>query len=138
MSSQQVGVRPDTPTFTKVILEAGPDGRSRFREEVISLAETKPRLYLSTMIPSVGLILRQSPPGYRMDFHVTSQPQWTFVLSGTLEIGLQDGTCRVFRAGDILYAEDTLPPGATFDPKVHGHNSRQLGDEPVVTVLVRC
>jgi hypothetical protein len=126
-----------TPTFTKVVLETGPGGRSRFREEVLPLTERKPQLFLSDPLPGGRVEIRLSPPGYRMDFHPTVTPQWTFVLSGALEIGLPDGTSRVFRAGDHLYATDTVPPGADFDPRVHGHNSRQVGDEPLVTALVR-
>ena len=127
----------NTPAITRVILETGPDGRSRFREEVVALREAKPMLFLSAALPGGSVMLRESPPGYRMDFHPSVSPQWTFMLSGALEIGLPDGTSRVFRAGDILYATDTTPAGVTFDPKVHGHNSRTVGDEPVVAVLVR-
>ncbi len=54
-----------------------------------------------------------------------------------MEIGLQDGTIRVFSRGDHFYSADTLPTGATFDAKVHGHWSRQLGEEPLVTLFVR-
>ena len=32
---------------------------------------------------------------------------------------------------------DTLPPGASFDAQLHGHRSRLLGDEPLVTLFVR-
>jgi quercetin dioxygenase-like cupin family protein len=127
----------DATGMTYVILETGPDGRSRFREEKVSLREVKPMLFLSTPMPGGNVMLRESPPGYSMDFHPTVSPQWTFMLSGALEIGLTDGTKRVFRAGDVLYATDTTPPGLTFDPKVHGHDSRTVGDEPVVAVLVR-
>jgi hypothetical protein len=126
-----------TPVFTQVILEAGPDGRSRFREVVVPLEEAKPKLFLSSAMPGGSVVLRESPPGYTMDFHASVSSQWTFVLSGALEIGLPDGTCRIFRAGDVLYATDVTPPGRVFDPKVHGHNSRTVGDEPVVAVLVR-
>jgi hypothetical protein len=127
-----------TATLTKVLLETGPDGRACFREEVVTLKETKPQLYLSTVLPgSGGVQLRESPPGYQIDFHCTVNPQWTFVLRGALEIGLPDGTQRVFRAGENFYANDILPPGATFDPQVHGHCSRQVGDEPVVAIMIK-
>jgi hypothetical protein len=127
----------DNATLTKVILETGPDGRARFREEALVLQETKPQLYLSTLLPVGGMQLRESPPGYRIDFHCTVNPTWTFVLRGALEIGLPDGSQRVFGAGEHFYANDILPPGSTFDPQVHGHCSRQVGDEPVVTAMVR-
>jgi len=32
---------------------------------------------------------------------------------------------------------DLLPAGALFDPSVHGHWSRQLGADPLVTLFVR-
>ena len=124
-------------TFTKITLETGPDGRSRFREEELPLSEVKPLLFLTQALPGGAVQIRVSPQGYSMDFHSSASPQWTFVLSGALEIGLPDGTSRVFRAGDCLHSTDVLPPGVTFDPKVHGHNSRQVGGEPLVTALVR-
>jgi hypothetical protein len=36
-----------------------------------------------------------------------------------------------------LGSNDTLPVGAVFDPTLHGHCSRQLGDEPLITAFVR-
>lgn len=125
------------PAFTKIILDIGPDGRSFFREETVPLTERKPLLYLSDPLAGGGVQLRESPVGYTMDFHMTSSPQWTFVLRGKLRIGLQDGTHRIFGPGDHLYAIDILPAGVNFDPQIHGHDSRQVGDEPVVTALVR-
>ncbi|HLL12711.1 MAG TPA: hypothetical protein VK570_16735 [Rubrivivax sp.] len=123
--------------FTKVILETGPDGRARFREETIELNEGTPQARLSALMPSGGLQLRMSPVGFRSDFHCTQTPQWLFVLSGEMEIGLQDGSSRVFRPGQHFYSADTLPPGASFDDALHGHCSRQVGDEPLVTAFVR-
>ena len=127
----------DTPIFTQVILETGPDGRARFREAALPLTEGTPAARLSPLAASGGYQLRQSPVGFRSAFHCTGAPQWLFVLHGAMEIGLQDGTSRVFRAGEHFYSNDTLPAGATFDPALHGHWSRQVGDEPLVTLFVR-
>ncbi|RVU46343.1 hypothetical protein [Rubrivivax rivuli] len=123
--------------FTQVILYTDTDGRARFREQAIPLTEGKPQARLSALMPSGGLQLRMSPVGFRSDFHCTEKPQWLFVLGGAMEIGLQDGSKRVFRPGDHFYSADTLPEGATFDPQLHGHCSRQVGDEPLVTAFVR-
>ena len=54
-----------------------------------------------------------------------------------MEIHLQDGTSRVFGPGQHFYSDDTLPPGATFDASLHGHWSRAVGDQPLVTAFVR-
>ncbi len=123
--------------FIKVILETGPDGRARFREEALPLTEGKPAARLSALMPSGGLQLRMSPVGFRSDFHCTENPQWLFVLSGQMEIGLQGGSSRVFGAGQHFYSADTLPTGALFNPQLHGHWSRQVGPDALVTAFVR-
>jgi hypothetical protein len=124
-------------TFTKVILFTDTDGRARFREEQIPLNEGKPAAMLSALMPSGGLQLRHSPVGFSSEFHVTLTPQWVFILGGQMEITLRDGTSRVFAPGQHFFSDDTLPPGASFDPTLHGHSSRQRGSEPLVTAFVR-
>ena len=124
-------------SLTKVVLFTAPDGRARFREEAFDLTEGTPSSQLSPLMPSEGFQLRQSPVGFRSTFHCTGKPQWVFILGGQMEISLQDGSARVFTAGEHFYSADTLPEGATFDPEVHGHWSRQLGPDPLVTLFVR-
>lgn len=124
-------------TFLQVILFTGQDGRARFREEVIPLDKGTPETRLSELVPVHGLQLRQSPPGFRSDVHVTTQPQWVFILAGVMEIGLPDGSSRVFKAGEHFYSADTLPDGVEFDPEIHGHWSQQRGEEPLVTLFVK-
>ena len=124
-------------SFTKVVLHTGDDGRARFREEPIPLDQGKPQARLSALMASGGYQLRTSPVGFRSEFHCTENPQWVFILRGRMEIGLQGGVSRVFGPGEHFYSADLLPPGARFDPAVHGHWSRQVGDEPLVTLFVR-
>jgi hypothetical protein len=123
--------------FTKVILHTAVDGRARFREEVVPLSEGKPQARLSVLMRSTGYQLRESPVGFRSEFHCTENPQWVFILGGRMEIGLQDGSSRIFEPGQHFYSADVLPAGAAFDAKVHGHWSRQVGDQPLVTLFVR-
>ncbi|HEU5296494.1 MAG TPA: hypothetical protein VFU71_17070 [Burkholderiaceae bacterium] len=124
-------------TFQKVSLVTGPDGRARWREESIALTEGRPQARLSPLMPSGGYQLRESPVGFRSEFHCTENPQWVFILRGRMEIGLQDGSSRAFAPGQHFYSADVLPAGASFDAKLHGHWSRQVGDEPLVTLFVR-
>lgn len=124
-------------SFNKVVLFTDIDGRARFREDSVALSEGTPAARLSPLMSSGGFQLRESPVGFRSQFHCTGAPQWLFVLRGHMEIGLQDGSSRTFGPGDHFYSSDTLPEGATFDPAVHGHWSRQVGDEPLVTLFVR-
>lgn len=125
------------PVFKRVVLFTDTDGRARFRDEEIVLDEGTPQSRLSAWHQASGVQLRQSPVGFRSSFHCTGHPQWVFILSGRMEIGLQDGSSRVFGAGEHFYSGDLLPAGAIFDAAVHGHWSRQVGDEPLVTVFVR-
>jgi hypothetical protein len=124
-------------TFSKVVLFTDIDGRARWREESIPLDQGKTEARLSSLMASGGYQLRESPVGFRSQFHCTGSPQWVFILRGQMEIGLQDGTSRVFSPGEHFYSADVLPEGATFDPNVHGHWSRQAGDEPLQTLFVR-
>jgi hypothetical protein len=124
-------------TFHQVVLFTDTDGHARFREEMLPLTEGTPAARLSPLMASGGYQLRESPVGFRSNFHCTGAPQWLFVLQGQMEIGLQDGSARVFGPGQHFYSADTLPEGATFNPALHGHRSRQLGQDPLVTLFVR-
>ena len=124
-------------TFTRVVLFTDTDGRARFREESIPLDQGTPQSQLSSLMASGGYQLRHSPVGFRSQFHVSPHPQWVFILGGQMEIGLQDGSSRVFSPGEHFYSADLLPDGATFDASVHGHWSRQVGADPLVTLFVR-
>lgn len=124
-------------TITKVVLYTGTDGRAAFREETVALTEGKPEARLSALQASGGWQLRHSPVGFRSEFHCTTQAQWVFILGGQMEIGLQGGVSRIFGPGQHFYSADLLPEGAVFDPAVHGHWSRQLGPNPLVTLFVR-
>jgi len=123
--------------FTRVVLFTDTDGRAKFREEPVPLDEGSPQSRLSRVFDSGGYQLRESPVGFRSQFHCTGAPQWCFILGGRMEIGLQDGSSRVFGPGQHFYSADLLPEGASFDSTVHGHWSRQVGDEALVTLFVR-
>ena len=123
--------------FTQLILFTDSDGRARFREQPITLSEGKPAALLSPLLPSGGCQLRRSPVGFRSEFHCTLDPQWVFILRGQMEIGLQDGSSRLFGPGQHFFSADTLPAGASFDARLHGHWSRQAGPDPLETLFVR-
>ena len=123
--------------FTKTVLFTDADGRAKFREETLALSEGTPQAALSPLMASGGYQLRQSPVGFRSSFHCTGSPQWLIVLRGQMEIGLQDGSSRVFKPGEHFFSADVVPAGATFDAAVHGHWSRQVGPDPLVTLFVR-
>lgn len=123
--------------LTLATLYTDVQGFARFRDDPVPLAEGTPAARLSALMASGGCQFRQSPVGFASGFHCTTTPQWLVVLQGRMEIGLRDGSARVFGPGQCFYSNDTLPPGQAFDPALHGHRSRQLGDAPLVTLFVR-
>ena len=125
------------PAFRKVLLYTDRDGRAKFRDEEVALPEGTPQTMLSAVLPASGYKLRHSPVGFRSQWHCTPKAQWVFILEGEMEIGLQDGSSRLFKPGEHFYASDTLPEGASFDDKVHGHWSAQRGGSPLVTLFVK-
>lgn len=124
-------------SFTKVVLFTDVDGKARFKEEIIEMQEGTPQSQLSEIFASDGYQLRYSPVGFQSEFHVTRKALWIFILTGQMEIGLQDGSSRIFYPGDHFYAADTLPDGVSFDGSRNGHWSRQVGEVPLRTLCLR-
>jgi hypothetical protein len=113
------------------------DGRAKFRDIRLNLSEGTSAAHLSPLAQGTGHQFRVSPVGFRSNFHCTTSPQWLIVLQGAMEIGLQDGSSRIFKAGDCFFSNDTLPADSVFDAKVHGHCSAQVGDLVLKTMFVR-
>ena len=88
----------------------GADGRSHFEDLDIPL---KPSSYgtLSDLVPSSGVIFRETPLGGALDFHVAPRRQFVITLAGLVEVECGDGTKRRFGAGDIMLADDTTGQG---------------------------
>ena len=66
-------------------------------------------------------------PGRFSDWHNAPRRQYIITLSGEGEIGLEDGTTRRLRAGDVNLAEDMTGKG---------HTTRVVGDVPRVTATI--
>jgi hypothetical protein len=94
-------------------LYAGADGKSRI--EPIELDRTPAW--------TAGL----DPVGKFLDWHPAPRRQFVIILSGQLEIGLGDGSTRVFGPGDARLVEDVTGPG---------HTTRVHGNQPCVTATI--
>jgi hypothetical protein len=66
-------------------------------------------------------------PGVMQDWHPAPQRQFVIILSGSLQIGFEDGTTRVFGPGDARLVEDTTGKG---------HTTIALGNEPCITATI--
>ena len=99
----------------------GSDGESHLEEldlgyEAIAEAER------TAMKSATGIQFRRDPPGRFQDFHTAPRRQFVITLEGQAEIGLGDGTKRIFNPGDVLLADDLTGKGHTT--AVHGNVSR--------------
>ncbi len=88
----------------------GDDDRAHFEQLAIPLNESR---YggLSDLVPSSGVIFRETPVGGLLDFHNAPRRQFVITLSGIVEIECGDGTKRQFGAGQIMLAADTSGQG---------------------------
>jgi hypothetical protein len=99
-----------------VRLHAGPDGESHFEDvdvvfEAVDYAPPAPPLHLSGFVPAtrVGFVAPSSD--WQGDWHPTPLRQFFAYLSGGAGVEASDGEIRHFRAGDVLFVEDTTGKG---------------------------
>lgn len=123
--------------FVKATLYTDNEGYARFRDEKVPLREAGKIGFLSDIFGARGYQLRHSPLGFESGFHCTTEPQWVFILHGIMEIELADGTTRSFKAGESFFSDDRLPIGQEFKEGIHGHRSRQVGDQPLRTLFLK-
>ncbi len=88
----------------------GDDGRSHFEDLDVPLNPASYGLN-SSVIPSTGIVFRETPVGGALDFHPAPRRQFVVNLSGLVEIEGGDGSKRRLGAGDILLADDTTGQG---------------------------
>lgn len=88
----------------------GDDGQSHFEDLDYKLSPSGVGL-LSELIPTKGMILRETPGDYDLDFHTAPRRQFIINLDASVEITIGDGTKRVLGPGDIFLAEDTTGQG---------------------------
>ena len=70
---------------------------------------------------------RRYQPGSFIDWHPAPRRQYVITLAGQVEVGLGDGTKRVFGAGDVLLADDLTG---------RGHTTAVYGDKQRVSVAI--
>ena len=66
---------------------------------------------LSELIPSTGVIFRETPVGGELDFHNAPRRQFVITLSGVVEVECGDGSKCQLGAGGILLADDLTGQG---------------------------
>jgi hypothetical protein len=96
------------------------EGQSHFEDVEIEYIEDGPSGRLSARIPVTGLIFRQVPPTYELDWHNAPRRQYIINLDNGVQITASDGEARVIGAGEVILVEDTTG---------EGHLSKAINDQ---------
>jgi hypothetical protein len=86
-------------------------GESHFRDIEIEWVEESRGSRLSKRFPASGIIFRQVPPTYDLDWHPAPRRQYIINLDAGVQITASDGESRVIGAGEVLLVEDTTGKG---------------------------
>lgn len=65
------------------------------------------------MLSAAGIVFRQNPPGYALDWHCAPRRQYIIALGGVTQIEASDGTVVRMEPGDVALAEDLTGKGHT-------------------------
>ena len=86
-------------------------GESHFQDVQIEYIESNRTGRLSARLPATGLIFREVPPTYELDWHPAPRKQYIINLDNGVQITASDGEVRVIGAGEVLLVEDTTGKG---------------------------
>ena len=93
-------------------LYSGNDGQSHFEQ----LDSGQSSEFFNTTRSATGLLFRNDFAAHIVDWHRAPHRRWVITLSGSVEIGLGDGTSMTFGPGDVFLAEDVTGQGHTAAP----------------------
>ena len=95
-------------------------GESHFRDIEVEWVEETRGGKLSKRLPATGIIFRQVPPTYDLDWHPAPRRQYIINLDAGVRITAGDGESRVIGAGEVILVEDTTGKG---------HLSKAVGNQ---------
>jgi hypothetical protein len=92
-------------------LYADDRGESHFEDMEVPYTEVTRGGRLSARLPATGIIFREVPPDYDLDWHPAPRRQYIINLDAGVEITASDGEKRRIGAGEVLLVEDTWGKG---------------------------
>ncbi|HEV8440810.1 MAG TPA: hypothetical protein VGT40_22205 [Methylomirabilota bacterium] len=95
-------------------------GESHFADVEVEFTESTRAGRLSARLPATGIIFREVPPDYDLDWHPAPRRQYIVNLDAGVELTASDGEKRRIGAGEIILVEDTWGKG---------HLSKAVGAE---------
>ena len=92
-------------------LYADANGESHFQDVEIEFTESGRAGRLSPRLPATGIIFREVPAEYDLDWHPAPRRQYIVNLDAGVQITASDGESRKIGAGEIILVEDTWGKG---------------------------
>ena len=92
-------------------LYADEHGETHFQDVEIEFTETTHAGRMSARKPATGIIFREVPPDYDLDWHPAPRRQYIINLDAGVQITASDGEVRRIGAGEVLLVEDTRGKG---------------------------
>ncbi|MGK0169066.1 MAG: hypothetical protein ACI9W2_000785 [Gammaproteobacteria bacterium] len=87
------------------------NGESHFRDIDIEWVTQTRGGKLSERMPATGVIFRQVPAEYDLDWHSAPRRQYIINLDAGVRITASDGESRVIGAGEVVLVEDISGKG---------------------------
>lgn len=109
-----------------VRLYTGEDGESHIEDLELPFEQVGHALRTATQ-DATGVQFSLLKPTQLVDFHTAPRRQYVITLQGQVEIGLGNGTKRIFNVGDIELCEDLTG---------RGHTTRSVGDVDRISVQI--
>jgi hypothetical protein len=92
-------------------LYADANGQSHWRDVEVEWVEETRGGKLSKRLPATGIIFREVPPSYDLDWHPAPRRQYIINLDAGVQITASDGEVRRIGAGEVILVEDTTGKG---------------------------
>ena len=86
-------------------------GESHFGDAEVEYVETTRSGRLSARLPATGIIFREVPPTYDLDWHPAPRRQYIINLDNGVQLTASDGEARTIGAGEVILVEDTTGKG---------------------------
>jgi len=102
-------------------------GESHWRDIQVEWTEMTVGGPASSRQHASGVIFREMPVTYDLDWHVAPRRQYVIHLNGDAQITASDGVARTIKAGEIVLVEDV---------KGKGHLSKNISGHPYQCVFV--
>jgi quercetin dioxygenase-like cupin family protein len=86
-------------------------GESHFQDVEVQFEAPTPSGRVSARQKATGIIFREVPPDYDLDWHPAPRRQYIINLDAGVQLTASDGESRRIKAGEVVLVEDTWGKG---------------------------